>query len=81
MNGTDRLSRRTSPGRDPVLLAIQAACAGFAVVLVVLAIHLIGHARAQAAHPCPSWNFPVLTPTGWGCAQSAPFGFKTVQSK
>jgi hypothetical protein len=81
MNRTDRLSRRTSPGRDPVLLAIKAACAAAAVVLVVLTIHLIGHARAVAAHPCPPGRLVMLAPTGWGCGDTFTGGFKTVKSR
>ena len=77
MNRTDRLSRRTSPGRDPVLLAIKAACAVLAVVLAVLTIHLIGHARAVAAHPCPPGRQVMLAPTGWGCGDSLRIGVKS----
>jgi hypothetical protein len=77
MNRTDRITSRTSPGPDPVLRLMIAAAAVLAVVLAVLTVRMIGHARAQAAHPCPSWNFPVLTSAGWGCAESLTIGVKS----
>jgi hypothetical protein len=49
---------------------MQALAAVGVVVVVLLLGHMISHARAEAAHPCPSWNFPILTPTGWGCGMT-----------
>ena len=62
---------------DPVLLAMKAAVAVLAVVALVLIVHLFHHAQAVAAHPCVAPAFPVLAPTGWGCAESLTIGVKS----
>jgi hypothetical protein len=71
------LTSHTSPGRDPVLLAMITASAVLALVAVVLIVHLIGHAGGAAAHPCPAPAFAVQAPTGWGCAESLTIGVKS----
>jgi hypothetical protein len=79
----DRLSRRTSPGRDPVLLAMKLAAAVLAVAAAVLIAGAVHRAQAQAAVTCRPWNHPVWAQVlnhgrgRWICGESLTFGVKS----
>lgn len=62
---------------DPVLLAMKAAAVALAVIAVLMLHQLVQHAQAVADHPCPPPAYPVLAPTGWGCAESLTIGVKS----
>ena len=55
-NTNQRITRRTSPGRDPVVLAMKAAAA----ILALAAVALIVHLASRGPHiQCPPQDHPV----------------------
>lgn len=68
-NSNRRPGRRTSPGRDPVVLALQAACAFLAVAIAVLIVPLAHREVAVASLHCPAPDHAVwadsLGPWWW----------------
>ena len=89
MNSNQRITRRTSPGRDPVLRAIQAAVAVAAVVAVVLLTSFAHRELAMASTQCPAPDHAVwaesLGPWWWKgealCGASLTVTQKTVTAK
>jgi ABC-type nitrate/sulfonate/bicarbonate transport system permease component len=80
MNRTDRLTRRTSPELDPVVLV----CTIVTIALLLLA----GWKLASDVHTttpifCPAPDHPVWASTlqQWICGDSFAGGFKTVKSR
>ena len=76
MNSNQRITRRTSPGRDPVVLAMKAAAAVLAAVALLLLVHLLQGARAQAAVQCPPQDHAVWASSLhlWLCGASQTIG-------
>ena len=75
MDSTERLTRHTSPGRDPVLTVIQAACA----VLALIAVALIAARLTAAPLPaCPAPDHPMWAASlhQWLCGDSLQVGVK-----
>jgi hypothetical protein len=83
MNSNYRLTSHASPGRDPVLIAIQAACIILACAAAALIVAGCQRHQAQAALNCPPQDHPVWAQVlghghgEWICGASITVGVKS----